>query len=70
MPMFLEGSLKPDEVYALTAFLLYKNNIVKETDVLNKETLPKVKMPNEAGYVPPPLAEWKPGMPRIFKITD
>ncbi len=25
MPFMLEGSLKPDEVYSLTAFLLYKN---------------------------------------------
>ena len=24
MPFILEGSLKPDEVYSLTAFLLYK----------------------------------------------
>jgi cytochrome c len=69
MPMFLEGSLKPDEVYALTAFLLYKNNVIKETDVLNKETLPKVTMPNKNGYVEPPLDEWKPGMPRLFKIN-
>jgi cytochrome c len=28
MPMFLEGSLKPDEVYALTALVLYKKNII------------------------------------------
>jgi cytochrome c len=40
-----EGTLTPDEVYALTAFVLYRNNIVKETDVLDASSLPKVKMP-------------------------
>lgn len=70
MPLYQEGTLKADEVYALTAFLLYKNNIIGETDVLNRETVPEVKMPNQAGYQPPPLAEWKPGMPRIFRIVE
>ena len=40
-----EGTLTPDEVYALTAFVLYRNNIVKETDVLDATSLPRVKMP-------------------------
>src|SRR6266404_33615 len=30
MPFAKEGSLKPDEVYALTAFLLYKNGVIPE----------------------------------------
>jgi len=30
MPLGKEGSLKPNEVYALTAFLLYKNDVIKE----------------------------------------
>lgn len=70
MPLYQEGTLKIDEVYALTAFLLYKNNIIGETDVLNRDNLPEVEMPNRDGYVPPPIAEWAPGMPRIFKIVD
>src|SRR5262245_57817099 len=40
-----EGSLTADEVYALTSFILYRNNIIKETDVLDASSLPKVKMP-------------------------
>jgi cytochrome c len=40
-----EGTLTPDEVYSLTAFVLYRNNIVKETDVLDANSLPKIKMP-------------------------
>ena len=30
MPLFKEGTLKPDEVYSLTAFLLAKNEVIKE----------------------------------------
>jgi cytochrome c len=40
-----DGSLTADEVYALTAFILYRNQIIKETDVLDARSLPKVKMP-------------------------
>lgn len=40
-----EGTLTPSEAYALTAFVLYHNNIIKETDVLDAASLPKVKMP-------------------------
>jgi S-disulfanyl-L-cysteine oxidoreductase SoxD len=63
MPFRQEGSLKPDEVYALTAFLLYKNGVIKEDEVLDQTTLPEVKMPNRDGYAIP---DWKPGMPRPF----
>jgi len=61
MPFMQEGSLKPDEVYALVAFLLYKNGVIQETDVLDAQSLPKVKMPNREGYV---LPEWKHGVLR------
>lgn len=40
-----DGSLTADEVYALTAFILYRNQIIKETDVLDASSLPKIKMP-------------------------
>jgi S-disulfanyl-L-cysteine oxidoreductase SoxD len=63
MPFGQEGTLKPDEVYALTAFLLYKNGVIKEDDVLNQQTLPQVKMPNRNGYAIP---DWKPDTPRPF----
>ena len=45
MPLGNEGSLKPDEVYALTAYLLFVNKIIPEDQVLDKQTLPQVKMP-------------------------
>lgn len=37
--------LMPDEVYALSAYILFLNNIIKEDDVLDRQTLPQVKMP-------------------------
>ena len=63
MPFRQEGSLKPDEVYSLTAFLLYKNGVIPEDEVLAQTTLPQVKMPNRDGYAIP---NWKPGMRRPF----
>lgn len=46
------GSLAPNEVYALTAFLLYKNGIIKATDTLDATSLPKIRMPNRDGFFP------------------
>jgi S-disulfanyl-L-cysteine oxidoreductase SoxD len=63
MPFKQEGSLKPDEVYALTAFILFRNGVIGEDDVLDAQTLPQVKMPNRDGAAIP---NWKPGQPRPF----
>jgi len=65
MPMNREGSLTPDEVYGLTAYLLFINQVIPEDQVLDRESLPKVKMPlgaDEYALVP---SEWKPKMPRL-----
>ena len=62
MPFGKEGSLKPNEVYALTAFLLYKNGVIPEEQVLDAEPAAN-KMPNRDGYA---LPEWKHAMPRPF----
>jgi S-disulfanyl-L-cysteine oxidoreductase SoxD len=60
-----EGSLRPDEVYALTAFLLYKNGIIQETTVIDAKSLPKIQMPNRNGFVPlNPV--WNPREKRPF----
>lgn len=58
MPQFKEGSLSADEVYAVTAFLLYRNGIIQESDVIDATSLPKIQMPNRHGLVPP-WPEWK-----------
>lgn len=64
MPLGQEGTLKPDEVYALTAFVLYKNGVIQEDEVMDAETLPKVPMPNRQGFALPP-EPWKHGTPRL-----
>src|SRR4051812_16036218 len=63
MPLNKEGTLKADDVYALTAFLLYINDVIPEDKVLDAQSLPKVKMPIGDKYAP--LPEWKPGTPRL-----
>ena len=68
MPLSQEGTLKPDEVYALTAFLLYKANVIKEDEVLDEQSLPKIKMPNRDAYAP--LPEWKHGYLRLPLSTQ
>jgi S-disulfanyl-L-cysteine oxidoreductase SoxD len=57
MPRGAEGSLSPDEVYLLTAYLLYRNNIIGENEVIDANTLPKVQMPNRNGFIPQKLDE-------------
>jgi S-disulfanyl-L-cysteine oxidoreductase SoxD len=52
MPANKPGSLMPDEVYSLVAFLYYRNGIIEENVVLDAKSLPKVEMPNKDGFVP------------------
>jgi len=65
MPANKPGSLTPDEVYAVTAYLLFRNGIIQESDVMDAKSLPKVQMPNRNGFVPavpvwpaPPKPSW------------
>ena len=53
MPFDKPGSLAHDEVYALTAYLLSANKIIGENDVIDAQSLPKVKMPNAGGFTSP-----------------
>lgn len=50
MPYYNPGSLKPDEVYAIVAYLLYLNGVIHEHDIIDANTLPKIKMPNRDGF--------------------
>lgn len=52
MPFDHPGTLAADQIYAVTAYVLYLNQIVEEHDILDQRTLPQVKMPNRAGFVP------------------
>lgn len=51
MPFNAPQSLSPDQVYAVTAYVLYLNGIVPETQVLDAASLPRVQMPNRNGFV-------------------
>ena len=63
MPANRGGTLKPDEVYALTAYLLYMEGVIKETDVMDQNTLPKVQMPNRPNFLPEKIT-WPPNPKR------
>ena len=63
MPLNREGTLTPDEVYALTAYLLFINDVIPEDQVLDQQNLAKVKMPLGDNYAS--LPDWKPRTPRL-----
>ena len=67
MPYDRPGRLSNDEVYALTAFLLFRNGIIQDTDIMDAKSLSSVRMPYRADYSPPP--PWKPGSRRAFTIV-
>src|SRR5262245_382532 len=50
MPFGDAQSLSNDELYAVTAYVLYLNDIVDDKFVLSKETWSRVKMPNQDGF--------------------
>ena len=51
MPFKQPGTLTADEVYQVTAYILYLNGLVGENDPLNQRTLPAVNMPNREGFI-------------------
>ncbi len=53
MPYQMPRTLTDNEVYALSAYILSINKIIGENDVMNAETLPKVKMPNAGKFIIP-----------------
>jgi cytochrome c len=54
MPYTLPASLSDDDTYALVAYILSLNGIVPEGATLNKESLPRIAMPNRGGFIPEP----------------
>ena len=43
--------LSADEIYATTAYILFLNKIIGESDVMDAKTLPQVKMPNRDNFI-------------------
>ena len=54
MPYTAPQSMTPDQVYAVTAYLLHLNGIVDANAVMDAASLPKVEMPNRSGFRPDP----------------
>lgn len=54
MPFVAPQSLTPDQVYAVTAWILFQNGLLDRSVVLDRETLPKVRMLHRTGFVPDP----------------
>jgi len=52
MPPDKPGSLKDDEVYDLTAYLLAQNELIPADAVIDASSLPKVKMPARDKFKP------------------
>ena len=51
MPMDKPQSLTPDEVYAVSAYLLNLNGLIPTDAVMDARTLAQVQMPNRNGFV-------------------
>jgi S-disulfanyl-L-cysteine oxidoreductase SoxD len=52
MPWTSPKSLTDDQVYALTAYILAQNKLIGAKQTIKAQTLPKVQMPNRAGFIP------------------
>ena len=50
MPYNSPGVLSADEVYSITAYLLYLNGILSLDASIDRHSLPKVMMPNRNGF--------------------
>jgi cytochrome c len=51
MPMDAPATLSDDEVYAVSAYLLYLNRIVGVEEQLDADSLPRIRMPNRDGFI-------------------
>jgi len=54
MPYQAPGSLSNDDTYAVAAYILSLNGILQADGKLDRDSLPKVVMPNRNGFVPEP----------------
>lgn len=52
MPFTSPNSMSNDDVYAVTAYILSKADIIPADATLDQESLPKVVMPNHDGFKP------------------
>lgn len=60
MPFNAPQSLSPDQVYAISAYVLHLNGLLAEDAALDAASLPKVAMPNRNGFTTDPRPDIKP----------
>jgi cytochrome c len=51
MPMDAPATLSNDDLYAVSAYVLYLNHLVGPDDRLDASTLPQIRMPNREGFI-------------------
>ena len=51
MPWTQPKSLTNDEAYATVAYIFQLNGLMKDGDVLNKDTIMKIQLPNRDGFI-------------------
>ncbi|CAG0972828.1 S-disulfanyl-L-cysteine oxidoreductase SoxD [Myxococcaceae bacterium] len=51
MPFDAPKSLSDDEAYAVVAWILYRNGLVAEDEIVDAKSLPRVEMPNRSNTI-------------------
>ena len=69
MPFDAPQSLTPNEVYALTAYVLNLNDIVPADAVLDRASLPQLRMPNRDGFTQDHGFKTRDGKPDTHNIA-
>ena len=67
MPYDRPGILSDNEAYAVTAYLLNRNGIIRDEEILDADSLRQVRMPHRDDYVMP--GTWTPETRRGFRIA-
>jgi len=65
MPFGNAQSLEPDQIYAITAYILYSNNLVDDEFVLSNENFTEVRLPNEDNF----FMDDRPDTPKVSEKT-
>ncbi|MEM6971560.1 MAG: cytochrome c [Pseudomonadota bacterium] len=66
MPFGYAQSLPPDDVYAITAYLLYVNDVVLDEEfVLSNENFTEIRLPNEAAFI----EDTRPDTPTLADVA-
>ena len=60
MPFNAPQSLTANQVYGVTAYLLFLNGIIPEDTVLDASSLPRIEMPNRNGFTSDPRPDIAP----------